>query len=164
MRNENKNIKFPTKRIYVQPQWIFDCINENMLLPVEEYLPGACLPPHLSPFVDHNETSYVPPEKQRLINMKLGITNTEEPVAEVSVTHVKKRENSEKASQKSEIKKVEKVVAKPVKEEEIIDESVVADNGMRVDLDSPGEESIDEDTEISESEDETVNKDVRKVF
>lgn len=59
-------------RIYVQPQWIFDCINENMLLPVEDYLPGTCLPPHLSPFSEATATSYVPPEKQRLINMKLG--------------------------------------------------------------------------------------------
>jgi len=128
-----------------------------MLLPVEEYLPGACLPPHLSPFVDHSEASYVPPEKQRLIKMKLGIADSEEVVTEAAVAPVKKDE-SNKSSQKSEKKKVEKVVAAAVE----TDDGKVADNGMRVDLDSPGEQSDDEDTEISESEDETANKDVGK--
>ena len=44
-----------------------------MLLPVDDYLPGALLPPHLSPFVEANEGDYIPPEKQRLIKMKLGL-------------------------------------------------------------------------------------------
>jgi len=46
-----------------------------MILPVDEYLPGAVLPPHLSPFVETTEGGYVPPEKKRLINMKLGISD-----------------------------------------------------------------------------------------
>jgi len=68
-------------RVYVQPQWVFDCINENMILPVDDYLPGAILPPHLSPFVEIKEGDYVPPEKQRLIKMKLGIQDNEDKSA-----------------------------------------------------------------------------------
>ena len=41
-------------REYVQPQWIYDCINNNTLLPTFEYQIGHELPAHLSPFVDND--------------------------------------------------------------------------------------------------------------
>lgn len=84
-------------RVYVQPQWVFDCINENMLLPVDDYLPGAVLPPHLSPFSEINDHGYVPPEKQKLIKMKLGIPEEKEH----------KVESSQKSEQKKELPKKE---------------------------------------------------------
>ncbi|GAV53261.1 hypothetical protein ZYGR_0AI05450 [Zygosaccharomyces rouxii] len=39
-------------RTYVQPQWIFDCVNKGSLVPTNSYLPGESLPPHLSPWGD----------------------------------------------------------------------------------------------------------------
>ena len=59
-------------RYYIQPQWVFDCINFRRLLPVEDYFSGATLPPHISPFVSERPGDYVPPEKQNLLALERG--------------------------------------------------------------------------------------------
>uniref|UniRef100_A0A182QHI5 Pescadillo homolog n=1 Tax=Anopheles farauti TaxID=69004 RepID=A0A182QHI5_9DIPT len=52
-------------RDYVQPQWLFDSVNQRRLLPTNKYFIGAVLPPHLSPFTSGN-AQYVPPEELAL--------------------------------------------------------------------------------------------------
>ncbi|KUL82246.1 hypothetical protein ZTR_09287 [Talaromyces verruculosus] len=47
-------------RTYVQPQWVWDCINEGKLLRPDLYAPGATLPPHLSPWVKATRGAYDP--------------------------------------------------------------------------------------------------------
>ncbi|XP_049997083.1 pescadillo homolog [Alexandromys fortis] len=59
-------------RYYIQPQWVFDCVNARLLLPVAEYFPGVQLPPHLSPFVSEKEGDYIPPEKLKLLALQRG--------------------------------------------------------------------------------------------
>jgi pescadillo protein len=51
-------------RHYIQPQWVYDCVNAQALLPTANYTIGAVLPPHLSPFVEESEDDYMPPERK----------------------------------------------------------------------------------------------------
>lgn len=102
-------------RHYVQPQWLFDCINAKRLVPVSEYLPGAILPPHLSPFVDDsNPDQYVPPERASMIRQEKELLRTdadkdedEEETTQVSTGKKRKREEeavSKNVSNKKEDK------------------------------------------------------------
>lgn len=47
-------------RIYVQPQWIWDCVNEVKLLRTDLYAPGEILPAHLSPWMKPVQGQYDP--------------------------------------------------------------------------------------------------------
>jgi len=60
-------------RAYVQPQWIYDCVNEKTLLPTSEYGPASTLPPHLSPFVEPREGDYVPLRREKLDQIKQAL-------------------------------------------------------------------------------------------
>lgn len=68
-------------RIYVQPQWVWDCINDEELKDANLYAPGAELPPHLSPFVKPLQGQYDPTlalEAQQTEAEKLAADSDEE--------------------------------------------------------------------------------------
>ncbi|KAI9834605.1 MAG: mRNA-binding ribosome synthesis protein nop7 [Phylliscum demangeonii] len=52
-------LRFPG-RSYVQPQWVWDCVNAGKILRADLYAPGAELPPHLSPWVKASRGQYDP--------------------------------------------------------------------------------------------------------
>ncbi|RVX73941.1 Pescadillo [Exophiala mesophila] len=47
-------------RQYVQPQWVWDSVNEGKLQRTDLYAPGATLPPHLSPWIKPGAGQYNP--------------------------------------------------------------------------------------------------------
>jgi pescadillo protein len=49
-------------REYLQPQWIYDSVNQGKLVKTNNYHPGESLPPHLSPFAVAGEDDYQPDE------------------------------------------------------------------------------------------------------
>ena len=67
---DRPSVTVTRNREYVQPQWICDSINNNVLLPVFEYAPGKSLPPHLSPFIDDEKEGYVPERKKEILKYK----------------------------------------------------------------------------------------------
>ncbi|PBP27610.1 pescadillo [Diplocarpon rosae] len=68
-------------RIYVQPQWIWDSVNEEELKRPDLYAPGAQLPPHLSPFVKKVRGQYdpsAPLNEQERENEELEVDSEDE--------------------------------------------------------------------------------------
>ena len=57
-------------REYVQPQWLADCANSGLLLPIAPYMPGNAPPPHLSPFVNDEEEGYVPDQRKFILSLQ----------------------------------------------------------------------------------------------
>ncbi|VUC37744.1 unnamed protein product [Clonostachys rosea] len=47
-------------RVYLQPQWVWDSVNDGELKEPHLYAPGTSLPPHLSPFVKAMPGAYDP--------------------------------------------------------------------------------------------------------
>jgi len=45
------------KWLWVQPQWVADCVNKGKIISAAEYAPGQLLPPHLSPWEGEGELS-----------------------------------------------------------------------------------------------------------
>ncbi|KAL5218729.1 hypothetical protein ABZP36_019413 [Zizania latifolia] len=70
-------------REYVQPQWIYDCVNARIVLPTEGYVVGRVPPPHLSPFVDNNAEGYIPEYAETIKKLQAAARNQVLPLPSI---------------------------------------------------------------------------------
>ena len=116
-------------RIYVQPQWVWDCVNDEELKRPELYAPGTELPPHMSPFVKSLAGRYdprVPLEEQEL----------EGEALEAELDEGEDEEEGEEGSDGDEVDND----AEAAEEDEDVD-----NNGMHVASSGDEEEEADEE-------------------
>lgn len=88
-------VNFIKNKEYVQPQWIFDCVNKKKIIPVAPYAPGKKLPPHISPFYEVKEDgTYIYEGEEEEENEKEEVkeeTKEENKLREMMLSNNKKK-------------------------------------------------------------------------
>lgn len=101
-------------REYVQPQWIFDCVNARIILPTKDYIIGRVPPPHLSPFVDNDEEGYIPEYAETIKRLQAAAQNKVLPLpglgdeAQENSIEESRSEYNEVAEKKKKLETLEK--------------------------------------------------------
>jgi pescadillo protein len=150
-------------RLYVQPQWIWDCINQGKILRPDLYAPGATLPPHLSPWVKAKAGVYDPTKALEEQEKEGEAELFEEDAQAEAQRAIEAAENVQESDDDDE---TDEDNEEDEDEEQSDDEEVVAGEGMQIDLsgdEEQGDENIaengkddssEDDNELSDSEDE----------
>ena len=104
-----ENIIFKENKEYVQPQWIFDCVNKIKILPVSDYAPGKKLPFHLSPFYEVDDKGNYVYEEGEEINNDGNLNNDKDKKndkAKLSENDMKLREQMLSINKKKLLQKI----------------------------------------------------------
>jgi len=134
-------------RVYIQPQWVYDSINFQRLMPTEKYALGAKLPPHFSPFVSEQEGDYVPKELAEL----RGDLPTE-----ISREDGKGEEEDEEENENQENGEDEEEDEENVQNGNEDDEEGDENEGEEDDDDETNEEDEEEEEEIDSDDEEAI--------
>ena len=97
------------KWVWVQPQWVADCVNRGKIIGAEGYGPGHLLPPHLSPWDGEGEVArpWLEGEARSAAVEEGAVGDTEESQA---VDDVEKEEEAEEDDENEDENEVESPV------------------------------------------------------
>lgn len=130
-------------RTYIQPQWVWDCVNAGRLLRTDVYAPGAVLPPHLSPFVKPRAGEYDPTRSLA----EQEVPGEAEAAAEQAAEEEEVMDLSDAEPRTEQVAQAENIIA---------DHDVEQGEGMAVELasdsESDGEAAVSEDDLASEED------------
>ncbi|KAH7119852.1 Pescadillo N-terminus-domain-containing protein [Dendryphion nanum] len=130
-------------RTYVQPQWVWDCINQGKLLRPDLYAPGAELPPHLSPWVKAKKGVYDP-----------TLSLAEQELEGEAEAFDDEEDEAEDVELESEVEKVVTSNGRKNGLEAIMDREDSADIGEGMDVAQSGSDSEEEEDDDDDDDEE----------
>ena len=119
-------------RTYIQPQWVWDCINEGALLRPDLYAPGATLPPHLSPWVKPSKGAYDPTAPLEAQEREDEAAEAAEEEAELEELANTEGPDSDMEDEILGVEALEGLGAFPGKQPLVADDHSISENGMHV--------------------------------
>ena len=140
-------------RIYVQPQYVWDCVNAGRVLRPEEYAPGEMLPPHLSPWVKvgaYDPSAPLPEddddEEEEEEEEEADVMEEDEEMAGIDSNEGDSEVDAIRKQKPAAVKKNAKNGKAPVPVE-IESDSDAEDHGMTIDTAHTDSEASDSDSD-----------------